>query len=452
MAFNVDFYNFSKRKNSTKIPTGTHTTLSCELNDNFNLIDGDIVVNTGRTGNPKIYTYCYIQEFSRYYFVNNWSYQNGLWYVTLTVDVLATYKTNILNTTAFITYAQAAFNSHILDKRIQQVGIATKHISSGNNRFFDLDGWSDQIILFFVSETANLSSAGAVQAFSVTRDKLKDVCQSLYTAGQTIWQDLQAQAGSAKDCITKCITVPYDIPAGANVNIVLGNYNTGVTGKPVLGRTLLPSCDITIPWQASDFRRFYHKFSLILPFIGAVSIEASDIISDERLSITAQIDILSGDLLYYVCHDSEAVTPFATFKTNCAAVTPVASYQSNTVGAITSLGSAGIAAAGQNIMGVAAGISNAAANLCLSKTISVCGNNGGCCEAFDRPTLICTYNPTSIEPGSVAASIGRPYFAQNSLSGFTGRVQTEGFSVDASCTDAERVMINSIVDGGIFIE
>ena len=452
MSFNVDFYNFSKRKNSTKQPSGTHTTLVCELNDNFNLIDGDIVVNTGRTQSAKIYTYCYIAEFDRYYFVTNWTYQNGLWYVTLTVDVLATYKANILATSAFILYAQTAFNSHIVDTRLQQVSIASNHISSGNNRFFDLDGWYDQIILFFVSEATNLSSAGAVQAYAVDRSQLKDVSQSLYSAGTTVWQDLLAQAGSAKDCITKCITVPYDIPSASSTEIILGNYHTGVNGKPVLGRTLLPSCDISIPWQTSDYRRFYHKFSLILPFVGAVSIAASDIVSDSRLSVNAQIDILTGDLIYYVCHDSEALMPFATFKTNCATVTPVSSYQSNTVGAITSLGSGAISAAAGNAMGAISSVANAAADFCLSKTVSCAGNQGGCCEAFDRPTLVCTYNPTAVEPSSVSSSIGRPYFAQNSLSGFTGRIQTSGFSVDASCTDSERTMINSLVDSGIFIE
>lgn len=449
------FYYLNKRKNSTKKPAdGSElATYTVKFKSSCSSLTPTIELRLPLSSNPYGWNYAYLSDFAKYYYISDYTWNTeGWWEISLKLDVLASHVVAIKAGTYFIKYAEAAYNKWIVDTRIQQVGINQTYINSGNNRFFDLDGWFDHIILFFISETANLSSAGAVQAFAVTRDQLKDVSQSLYTAGVSVWNDLQAQAGNAKDCITKCITVPYSIPQASSLEIVLGNYATGVYGHPVLGRVLLPTCEISIPWQANDYRRFYHKFSLILPFVGAVTIQASDIITDSKITVNAHIDILTGDITYYVCHNTEALAPFATYKTNCAAATPVSSYQSNTVGAITSLASGAMSLASQNYFGAVSSVANAAADFCLSKTVSIIGNQGGCCEAFDRPTLVTDYSPTSIEPSSVASSIGRPYFAENTLSGFSGFVQTENAHIPLACLDSERAEIESLLNNGIYLE
>lgn len=64
----------------------------------------DINVIVEKT-NPLLYdyNYMYISEFKRWYFINNIStIRNKLWSISATVDVLMTFKTDILSSTAIL--------------------------------------------------------------------------------------------------------------------------------------------------------------------------------------------------------------------------------------------------------------------------------------------------------------------------------------------------------------
>lgn len=453
MSFNCIFYKFSKRKNSTKIPEISGLNVVVNLKSNTSVLNPtlEVVASDDITG----YNYCYIATFARYYYIEDFAWNTGgYWDISLSADPMATFRNDIWATTAYILYAQTAYNSLIVDSRLNQVTSASVHVTSGNNRIFDLDGIADRNILFFISEDTNLSSGGAVQAYLVTQSELKNVCHSLYTAGRSVWDDLQAQAGSASACITKCIRVPYSVPAGAGLSIKLGNYDTGVNGKPVLGRLLLPTVQVSIPWQASDFRKSYHKFTLILPYVGAVPISASDVLNDNILDISIAIDILTGDIVYYVCHQNDAVAPIASFKSNCASVIPISSYQSNTLSALSSIVTGASEIANGNwVRGLGSAV-NGIFNFLAAKTPSVVGAQTGSPEIMSTVTLITQYYPTCVEPSNLLATQGRPYMASNSLSGFSGYIQTKDFSVTSGhgMTDRERDIINSTLDGGAFIE
>ena len=86
------FYNFTKRKNSTEIPTTFGTPIDILLKDSTSL--SAPVIELRVDGKPS-YTYCYIPDFSRYYFINDWNDNKGRWSCSLSVDVLASYKDSI---------------------------------------------------------------------------------------------------------------------------------------------------------------------------------------------------------------------------------------------------------------------------------------------------------------------------------------------------------------------
>lgn len=63
----------------------------------------DIVSN----GNAPTYNYAFIPEFNRYYFIDNiTSVRTGLWSISMTCDVLMSFKTDILNSYAIINHTQ----------------------------------------------------------------------------------------------------------------------------------------------------------------------------------------------------------------------------------------------------------------------------------------------------------------------------------------------------------
>lgn len=117
----VDFHvwskgQFTKRKNSTKRPNDTGTIINCYLKDDCGALTPVIVYQPTTTAqNPSDWNYAYIGSFDRYYFVNDWVYNNGLWYAYLSCDVLASYKTQIGASTQYVVRSSATFDTNIVD-------------------------------------------------------------------------------------------------------------------------------------------------------------------------------------------------------------------------------------------------------------------------------------------------------------------------------------------------
>lgn len=60
--------------------------------------------------------YAYIEEFERYYFINNiTSFRNNLWIITMHVDVICSYKKQILNTYALVSRNEFLYNELLVD-------------------------------------------------------------------------------------------------------------------------------------------------------------------------------------------------------------------------------------------------------------------------------------------------------------------------------------------------
>ena len=67
------------------------------------------------SSSPIGYNYAYISDFGRYYFINDITYDKGIWVMTLNVDVLATYKTTIGSTSTYLLRSSYLYNPRIID-------------------------------------------------------------------------------------------------------------------------------------------------------------------------------------------------------------------------------------------------------------------------------------------------------------------------------------------------
>ena len=114
MAFTITTFNFAKRANSTKQPTGlSGTDWSVVLKEKTSY-DQPVFLLTSNS-QPE---FNYLQWGSWYYFVTGISYvRNDLYEVSCDLDVLATYKAQIGATTAFVKYDTTP-NTEIPDGRL----------------------------------------------------------------------------------------------------------------------------------------------------------------------------------------------------------------------------------------------------------------------------------------------------------------------------------------------
>ena len=99
----------------------------CTLKDSTSVMQPVIIVKSSNSGIPT-YNYMYIAELQRYYFIDDiTSVHNGIWEISGHVDVLETYKNDILGNSAIIENTeQVARNMYLYDRDVFQVNCKHK--------------------------------------------------------------------------------------------------------------------------------------------------------------------------------------------------------------------------------------------------------------------------------------------------------------------------------------
>lgn len=493
MAFTVNFYSIAKRDNSTLVPSNPIETAQCVLKDGASLLDPVLLLE--HSGAP------YFSHFAfegRYYKVTDVrSVRNNLWELGGTVDALASWKSNILATSAFVAYDTTA-NTEITDRRLSTKTTTTRTESVGTAG--DMLGRGYCVAVNTVGESACATYIMELSTAAELLDTLSQTMERLFpsaeesepedpddpdapSAGVTgtieeivsridnaITNGFRQLVGSANaaDCIKSAflIPIPYSYISGTLETVKLGIYNTGRRGKRRTSRGIQTSMNVSIPWQATDWRRNapYTEIYLYIPFLGMLSFPPSALIGATMFNILVAFDETAGDAIFTVSVDTAtggtASKVIGQYTANIAAAFPIgssnitpAALATTVVGAAAAVGSAVVTG---GAAAVAAGTAAIAGefNSATPLPSSVGSAGGGALLALwgYAPRCMVIFHDTNVAPSSVSAVIGTPTNAVKSLSGLTGYVETRNFSVSGAMTDRERADINRLMDGGVYIE
>lgn len=110
--FEINLYRIGKKLNSTRLPSGTPLSLQCLAKSKLDIINPIIYISHS---NPTEFNYARIEILDRYYFINKWSYSEGLWYAELNVDVLASFKSGIGGNNEYIIRSSNSYNLDLVD-------------------------------------------------------------------------------------------------------------------------------------------------------------------------------------------------------------------------------------------------------------------------------------------------------------------------------------------------
>ena len=468
-------WSFAKRHNSTLQPTGTGTSITLNLKGGSDILAPVFLLNS--SGIP---TFNYFSFEGRFYFVTGVkSVRDNLWEISAAVDVLATFKTVIQNTSAHVLYYNHS-NTEITDHRLSCKTTQSTSVSTGSFGNFGNDGGTPGYVLTVVGKDS-------IAAYAVTESNLQGLIdQNFFDAldnnlnnitpvddqgstAETIADSirwfadmLQTEIGSftysdnASANIRACHLLPISYAAigGTVEQIYLGRMNSGHTGLRITDRTYTDSATVTIPWQASDWRRNapYHEIFLYIPAIGLTAISPSDVVGETSLTVKVSMDKLSGDAIVEVATSTKTI---AYYTSNFATPYPIGASQITPLQASTAIGSAAAALAVSSnpaLAGAMAGLG--LANALQQNPTCIGSNAGGAILGVNASNVYCItiFHDTTVTPSSVASVIGTPFNGVMSLSGITGYVQTSGANVAGLMTDTERQEINSLLDGGIYIE
>lgn len=472
---NAVFYKTAKRHNSTLQPSGSGTTIDVQLKNGSDIIAPVFLMSLTSMPDFSIMVF----EGRTYFIIGITSVRENLWEIAAAVDVLATYKSNILGTTAFVLYDSTA-NTEIVDSRLAAIktAVTQRNIVSLDPGIMSAGGTMAVSVVGQDTTSTYLLSAGQLKDLvdstnfgnfisetfqpiddQITGSLIDDIVRSLMSLVKSIKQlILRLILGqNLLDCIKSVTWYPWVLYGdGANQRIYLGSMKTGITSAPVVNPIeSLEPVTVQIPWQASDWRRMapYHNVYLYIPFIGSIHLSNSDIASASSLTILPVINKHTGAFSVQVSTDTGQL--IGIYGANTGISIPVGASNITPAQILNSLmqeGAAVGAAAAGNI-GLAASMAVSSLTS-LSPTItSIGGGSGGAASGLDlRVHCTTVFHDTDVAPNSIAATIGTPTLAQQSLSGKTGYVRTLGASVSGSMTDTERNMINQLLDGGIFIE
>lgn len=150
MSFSVDLYqNESPVEKIGKTLSNSHTISDVVLKRDTSILRPVLLINSVQ--DIYTYNYMYISEFGRYYFIDDIrSINNNMWEISAHVDVLETYKTDILSNTAVLKRQEKKFNLYLDDpefKVLNNYRIQTK-------RFAGTSGWTKQLHYVLVTNGA----------------------------------------------------------------------------------------------------------------------------------------------------------------------------------------------------------------------------------------------------------------------------------------------------------
>lgn len=493
MSISVLFSNGNKKENSTKQLTMS-ITHNCVFKNGCSMLSPTLLLEIDSSVFPD-YTEFKIED--RYYkVVDIRSVRNNLFEITGEIDVLATYKQDILASTQFVSYSSYKSSIWLADNRVPILASETVAHASANVPVLDPDGF------YVLSVVGKESSA----VYDLTLTKLRDVIQSISSWEQTGIQNAQATIVTTNDpaqavsnigkalvetgfagnaysqapsCIRSCIWVPfaYAVHDGTDV-IYLGNFNTGVQAKKLSAKPTSNSFSISIPWQYSDWRRkICEEVYLYLPLVGMVNVASDEIINESSLTIKWSITPTDGIICYEVLAGNQII---GTYSANAAVNYPVGINQQASAGEIfqtylsgaSKYMSAGMetAKAASSLNPISAGIGagtgliNTALtgaqaaydvlnihNTSHASCIGSLGGGAGLGLDIDAKCFTVAH-PTIIPPDDMQQTMGLPTMKPYPLATLTGYCKCTNAHVDCAATKTEKSIIDNYLNSGFFIE
>lgn len=436
---NITLYNFSKRINSLKVPS-EGTTVSMVLKDTTSIYTPTFLLAT----NPLSYTYA--KWDSRYYYITDIKHvKKDIYEVDCNIDTLATWRSQILSTSAFVNYSSSFYDIGLVDGRLSSKSSAIVNTST---TAFPVTGNVERYVISYIG-------INSVPLVAVTKSGLASLQSAMSTnAFAELFNDpsnaVSKMLTSTGSCITSCTLVPY-CPIGQAHSIVFaGGYNTGVSGfEP--DRSWHESVSVSIPWNfaGSDFRN-RSQFTTVLLYLvgyGWIQLNADHLVGQSSITIDIEMDGAVGDVTYIIGNYAKASTNFGV------PMQVSTTTNGNAIQAINGGISAGINAQSGNTIGAVQGTFNAILSGTQTNVGSV-GSTGGMSSMLAYPYFkcVCISHDTSDSPSDMASVQGRPLQAVTNLGNLSGYVECVNASVQCNAPDKLKTEMNNYLNGGVYIE
>lgn len=489
----IQFGTSSKRVNSTFIPAMSRTyncTLKRPCTIETPVVDiSDFNIN---------YNVAYIPDFGRYYFVSDIeSITNAITRYHLTVDPLASFKTNVLAQRVFVSRSQSHGSNMLVDP------YATHTADNPNiyNVAWDIDKYN--VGGFYVLQTAGHGTARsigqAVNTYLIDDVNLRALIDTLFTAntydesGAATVSGLEKTYFNPFQYLISCKWFPLDTSAvETEVNPSAINFGwwtvpaTVAHGYRIRGETVSSYTDFSLPsavdWTATS--PDYSRYTLYVPGVGTLEVDPA--FAGLPLYCLVWTDLLTGgcrcEIRYQTGTTHGSADPILSVANGYWGVevmlTQLASDASNLAsnfynavsgisGGYTFADTLGSTLAGGGAMAQIANVGYSlletvpfvrgyfkeAKTNSLQPALSVNGAVGNFSELLNFPRIKLTVKHyDKLEP-NMDVTNGLPFNRNIVLNQLTGYTQCNNASITvAGATIKEKLAIKSYLEGGFWIE
>ena len=470
MAYQVTLYSFAKRVNSRAVPTGG-TTYNCVVKANSGVLSPTLGMDFGKSFSPASFNYAYIPSFERYYFAGEWTFSDGLWWTSLSVDALASWKPQIGASTQYVVRSAAQWDGDIVDLLYPckaQVGFSA--VQS------DMEPWGQSLnqgayVVGIIND--DNSGMGAVSYYVFNQSQFNNLCEALL--GQMDWLDVDSITDISHELlktlfnpfqyIVSCMWFPFMPPNMGNdvTELRFGWWSVNVTCSRYAGTNANFSATFTIPkhpqsQQRGNFLNLspFSRYKLHFYSWGVIPLDSTLLTDAYELDCIVSVDCMTGVGNLYV---DVALTDWGKVYRGSAQVgVPVQlaqigrDYVNNAITALQRL--AGVVNTINTSRGettgaaAAAGILGNAVDAQIPDLLTG-GSNGSLSQFFSHPRLIGTFE-TVIDDS--LEHRGRPLCKEVQISTIPGYIMVADPDVSLPATSQEIEAITNYMTGGFYYE
>lgn len=477
----VELWNFSKKKNSTKQPTSgsgiSYTTFN--LKDSTSIFSP--VITIAVAGMPvasvapiNSFTYCYIGKFNRYYFIDDWTYDNNVWEARLSLDVLASHKVAIGAMSEYVVRSASSKDGSIIDTMYPATSNIT--VTTGQKLMNFNDGF---YVIGLISNSSDISE-GAISYYSVSASQMANIKSYLMSNtflsnnnllnNSDISSDLLKTLYNPYQYIVSCKFYPFTRPTGTEVNgINFGWWSLPYQAikVPEGGNIVTTASDsFTVPAHPQSSRGTYlnhapySELVVYHPLIGTVPLDMAKINAGDNINIIVYAETITGQG-YILIRGTRGTYPntehFILYQgmTQIAIDIPLAQMNIDSINvartAVNTVGNIISSAMSLNVGGVIAATGNGVLDAlqCTAPVLQSSGTAGNR-ASFSETAKFIMVQRTVVADDST--NRGRPLCQIKTINTLSGYIKVADAHVDLACLAGERDLIASFMESGFYYE
>lgn len=448
----ITLYQYQKRENSTARPAGG-VEIDGQIRFDCTIVSPSVVFSAQ---NLSGYNYAYIPIFTRWYFVRNWSFSDGLWIAEMECDTLATYRDQIGASTQFVVRSSAESTGNLIDSMYPALNTAQTVKAETDSP------WSVSDKSYIVGIIANSSKGGAVTYYNMTSKQFEDFSNFMLSTTDYLGTDFGTMTidqlkveFNPLQYVASVTAIPFS-PTSFAVNPIPFGWWELATSAGLMGDSISFTFYLNVPKHPQAGRGSYlngppySAYTAYIPGFGSVPLDGNILSGLTKVFCQVDFDTKTANAVLYI-RTAPGSTILYKATAPFGAGVQVGQFAQNqgaeVVAGLDIIGGAIKAITTGDLGGLITGANDAIGN--MFPQMATKGSNGTLAEFSENPFLSAKFMLVSDDDN---ANIGRPLYSPRTISAIPGFIIVRDPDIAITGTAEEARTVKSYMEGGFFFE